>query len=405
MTVAAGARRAVPPGREEPNVSGPTILIVTGEASGDLHGAELARALLLQQPDLRILGMGAEKMKGAGVELVFDNRQLGVMGLVEVFQRWRSVLRAFEAVKEVLMNRGVDLVVLIDSPDFNLRVAKLAKRMAIPTVYYIGPKVWAWRAGRLKTIKKWVDRMLVIFPFEEPLYREAGVPCEFVGHPLLDEIPPTLNRGELRRRYEISDDAVVVALLPGSRRMEIDRLLDRMTEAFRRIRTGLPSVIGIVPVAPSLSMSEIRRKLFGRADGLRLVSGDAPQVLACADFAVVASGTATLEAAVVGTPMVIVYKVAPLTMLLARLLVKIRSAGLVNILAGRVVTPELLQSNATPERIAEVVLDHLRDPAKMKEQRKSLEEVRQKLGLPGAAHRAAASILKILFQTTRTVTA
>ena len=382
-----------------------TILIVTAEASGDLHGAELAQALRQQQPDLRILGMGGERMRKVGVELIFDNRELGVMGLVEVLQRWRSVLRAFETVKEVLDRRGVDLIVLIDSPDFNLRVARLAKRMKIPTIYYIGPKVWAWRAGRLKTIKKWIDRMLVIFPFEEPLYQEAGVPCEFVGHPLLDEIPTMLDRPALRRRYEIPDDAVVVALLPGSRRMEIDRLLNGMTEAYRRIRADLPSVIGIMPVATSLSMSEIRQKLAVHADDLRLVAGDAPQVLACSDFAVVASGTATIEAAIVGTPMVIVYKVAPLTMLLARLLVKIRSAGLVNILAGRVVAPELLQSNATPENIAAVVLDHLRNPAKMQEQKMALEDVRQKLGLPGAAHRAAASILKLLSQTTGTVTA
>jgi len=382
-----------------------TILIVTAEASGDLHGAELAQALRQQQPDLRILGMGGERMRKVGVELIFDNRELGVMGLVEVLQRWRSVLRAFETVKEVLDRRGVDLIVLIDSPDFNLRVARLAKRMKIPTIYYIGPKVWAWRAGRLKTIKKWIDRMLVIFPFEEPLYQEAGVPCEFVGHPLLDEIPTMLDRPALRRRYEIPDDAVVIALLPGSRRMEIDRLLNGMTEAYRRIRADLPSVIGIMPVATSLSMSEIRQKLAVHADDLRLVAGDAPQVLACSDFAVVASGTATIEAAIVGTPMVIVYKVAPLTMLLARLLVKIRSAGLVNILAGRVVAPELLQSNATPENIAAVVLDHLRNPAKMQEQKMALEDVRQKLGLPGAAHRAAASILKLLSQTTGTVTA
>jgi lipid-A-disaccharide synthase len=177
-----------------------------------------------------------------------------------------------------------------------------------------------------------------------------------------------------------------------------------MTEALRRVREDLPSVVGIMPVASSLSMAEIRQKLSARADDLRLVAGDAPQVLACSDFAVVASGTATLEAAIVGTPMVVVYKVTPLTMLLARLLVKIRSSGLVNILAGRVVAPELLQSNATPQKIAAVVLDHLRNPDKMQEQKKSLEEVREKLGLPGAAHRAAAGILKILSQTARTVT-
>jgi lipid-A-disaccharide synthase len=230
------------------------------------------------------------------------------------------------------------------------------------------------------------------------------VPCEFVGHPLLDEIPTTFDRQALRRRYEIPDDAVVVALLPGSRRVEIDRLLDGMTEAYRQIRADLPSVIGIMPVAPSLAMSEIRQKLATRADDLRLVAGDAPQVLACSDFAVVASGTATLEAAIVGTPMVVVYKVSLLNEVVARLLVRIRIVGLVNILAGRIVAPELLQSNATPENIAAAVLDHLRNPAKMQEQKMALEDVRQKLGLPGAAHRAAASILKLLSQTTGTVT-
>ena len=386
-----------------------TVLIVTGEASGDLHGAELARALLKQQPDLCLIGMGGEKMARAGVELIFDNRRLGVMGLIEVLGRWRTVLAAFGAVKAVLEHRAVDLVVLIDSPDFNLRVARMAKRMKLPTVYYIGPKVWAWRPGRLKTAKKWVDRMLVIFPFEEALYQSAGVACEFVGHPLMDEIPERFDRRELRRRYGISKDAVVIALLPGSRQMEIDRLLDRMADAIERIRIEIPTVEAILPVAPSLSMTEIRRRLETRTgnDGtrIRLVAGDAPQVLACADFSIVASGTATLEAAIVGTPMVVVYKVAVLTELVARLLVRIRTVGLVNILAGRTVAPELLQSNATPEKIAEVVLDHLRNPVKLQEQKKALEEVRSKLGPSGAAQRAAASILDYLSQTTRTVAA
>ena len=390
-------------------VNNPAILIVTGEASGDLHGAELARALRRLRPGLRLLGMGGERMKRAGVELIFDNRLLGVMGLVEVFRRWKTVLRAFEAVKQVLERRVVDLVVLIDSPDFNLRVARIAKRMGLPTVYYIGPKVWAWRPGRIKTIARWVDRMLVVFPFEEALYRAAGVPCEFVGHPLMDEIPRTLDRKDLRRRYGISEDAVVVALLPGSRQMEIDRLLDVMLEAFQRMRTDLPAVEGILPVAPSLSMSDVKRRLSERGrkigETIRLISGDAPQALACADAAIIASGTATLEAAIVGTPMVVVYKVAWLTMLAARLLVRIRTAGLVNIVAGRKVAPELLQADASPEKIAEAVLHQLKNKTAAEEMKKSLDEVRQKLGPPGAAQRAAAGILKLLSESARTVSA
>jgi len=386
---------------------GKTILIVTGEASGDLHGAELAQALRKQRPELCILGMGGDKMARAGVELIFDNRQLGVMGLVEVLGRWRSVLGAFGAIREVLERRSVDLVVLIDSPDFNLRVARMAKRLGLPTVYYIGPKVWAWRPGRLKTAKKWVDRMLVIFPFEEPIYQSAGVPCEFVGHPLMDEIPERFDRRALRRRFGIPDAAVVVALLPGSRRMEVDRLLDMMADAVERIRIEFPTVEAILPVAPSLSMPEIRRRLADRAGHeqlpIRLVSGDAPQVLACADFSIVASGTATLEAAVVGTPMIVVYKVARITELVARLLVRIRIVGLVNILAGRRIVPELLQSDATSEKMADAVLDFLRNPMKIEEQKKALAEVRMKLGPPGAAQRAAASLLNVLSQSTRMV--
>jgi lipid-A-disaccharide synthase len=202
---------------------------------------------------------------------------------------------------------------------------------------------------------------------------------------------------------------VVIALLPGSRQMEIDRLLHRMADAIERIRIEIPTVEAILPVAPSLSMTEIRRSLAARAgmggERIRLVTGDAPQVLACADFSIVASGTATLEAAVVGTPMVVVYKVAVLTELVARLLVQIRIVGLVNILAGRRIAPELLQSDATPEKMAEVVLDHLKNPLKMQEQKKALEEVRKKLGPPGAAQRAAASILKLLSQSGRTAAA
>lgn len=385
-----------------------TVLIVTGEASGDLHGAELARAIRQQESGVRLLGMGGDKMQQAGVDLIFDSRNLGVMGVVEVFSRWKSVLSAFGAIKGVLKRKIVDLVVLIDSPDFNLRVARMAKRMGVSTVYYIGPKVWAWRSGRIKTIKKWVDHVLVIFPFEEKYYRDAGVPCEFVGNPLMDEIPNSMDRDALRRQYGVPVEGPVIALLPGSRRMEIDRLLKIMVEAFGRIRAEFPMAAGVLPVAPTFSLSGLRGEAGGGGEdssGIRWISGEAPRVLACSDFAIVASGTATLEAAVVDTPMVIVYKVAPLTMLLARLLVKIRSAGLVNILAGRRVAPELLQSDATPEKIAATVLDFLNNPVRMKEQQKALEEVRRSLGGPGAARRAAAAILELLAQTTRTVAA
>lgn len=382
-----------------------TLLIVTGEASGDLHGAKLAQALRVREPDLRILGMGGERMRQAGVELVFDIRSLGVMGIVEVFRKWRAILQAFAAVKNILRREKVDLVVLIDSPEFNLRVARTAKRLGLPTVYYIGPKIWAWRPGRMKTILKSIDRMLVIFPFEKALYQAAGVPCEFVGHPLMDEIPQSLDRSDLRKRFGIPADAVVVALLPGSRQMELDRLLDVMVEALVKIRRQMPAVEAILPVAPSLSMSELSQRLSDRSVDIRLVSGQTPEVLACADSAIVASGTATLEAAVVGTPLIIVYKVAWITYLVAYLMVKTRMAGLVNIVAGRKVVPELLQSDASPAKIADAVLDQLRNQSLAQEVRRELADIRRKLGRPGAAERAAAHIMGQLSDPTRTVAA
>ena len=381
-----------------------TILILTGEASGDLHGAELARALARLQPGLRILGMGGAHMKEAGVELIFDTRDLGVMGVVEVLTKWRTVLKAFGAAKAALKS-GVDAAVLIDSPDFNLRIAKTARRFGIPTVYYIGPKIWAWRGGRIRTIARRVDRMLVIFPFEEPLYRSAGVPCEFVGHPLMDEISELPKREVSRERLGLPANGTVVALLPGSRRMEIERLMNPMVGAFERIRTKRPDAVGVLPVASSIAMEEIRGRLGAARDSIRLVLGKAPLVLSAADVAIVASGTATLEAAIAGAPMVVVYKVSPLTALIGRLLIRIRDVSLVNIVAGRRVAPELLQADASPENIADAALRLLSDPSAAAEMKASLAEIRRRLGPPGAAGRAAEAVLKALPRAGRTAAA
>lgn len=373
-----------------------TILIVTGEASGDLHGAELARALWKHNRSLEILGMGGERMQKAGVKLIFDNRRLGVMGLVEVIRRFRVVAEAYRTICEQLNGGRIHLVILIDSPDFNLRVAAVAKQKGIPAVYYIGPKVWAWRAGRVKAMARLIHRILVIFPFEEDLYRQAGVACRFVGHPLLDEIPRDLDPMQLRQQYGVDPKGTVVALLPGSRPQEVRRLLPVMLSAAVEVAAQVPGVAFLLPVAPSIKQEVVAEEVGRWPLRVKLISGEAPGVLACSDAAIVASGTATLEAALVGTPMVIIYKMAYLTYLVARMLVKVRSVGLVNIVAGQRVVPELLQGAATAERITKELMPLLMDERMRQKTKQALSQVSRQLGPPGASMRAAEEILEIL---------
>lgn len=373
-----------------------TVLIVTGEASGDLHGAELARALWKHDRSLEILGMGGKRMQKAGVKLIFDNRRLGVMGLVEVIRRFRVVAEAYRTICEQLNGGRIRLVTLIDSPDFNLRVAAVAKRKGIPAVYYIGPKVWAWREGRVKTMARLIHRMLVIFPFEEKLYRQAGVACRFVGHPLLDEIPRDLDPVQLRRQYEIDPKGPVVALLPGSRPQEVLRLLPVMLSAAVEVAAQLPKVGFLLPVAPSIEQGIVAEEVGRWPLQVKLISGEAPRVLAASDAAIVASGTATLEAALMGTPMVIIYKMAWLTYLVARMLVKVRNVGLVNIVAGQRVVPELLQGAATAKRITKELMPLLMDETTRQQTKQALSQVSRQLGPPGASMRAAEEILEIL---------
>jgi lipid-A-disaccharide synthase len=396
-----GRNRGAPPWRR-PGNRFRTVAIVSGEASGDLHGAQLAQRMWRLDRNLQIVGMGGDHMEKAGVKLFFDSRRLGVMGLVEVIRRWKAVREAYRTVCEQIRSGKVDLVVLIDSPDFNMRVARVAREAGIPTVYYIGPKVWAWRPGRLKTLAGRVDRALLIFPFEEPLYREAGIPCKFVGHPLLDEIPPELDPVWLRQQFGVPASHPVVALLPGSRPAEIRLLLPVMLSAAKRLNAKIPDVGYLLPVAPSVDRAAVERMVGRSKLNVRLVAGDAPRVLACADAAVVASGTATLEAALVGTPMVIVYKMAWLTYLAARLLVRIRHVGLVNIVAGRGVAPELLQGRASGRRISRELHRLMTEWEVRREMKRAMVEVSAKLGTPGASMRAAREILSFNYQKNRT---
>jgi lipid-A-disaccharide synthase len=370
-------------------------MILAGEASGDLHGGPLARALRARRPEISLVGFGGKAMRQAGVDVRFDIERLAVVGLVEVLTHFSVILSAYRLALS-LLDEGIDVLVLIDYPDFNLRLARAAKTRGIPVVYYVSPQIWAWRAGRIKTIAERVDRMLVVFPFEKPLYDAAGVPCEFVGHPLLNDFrsPSYADKHDYLKSLGLASPAPTVALLPGSRVKEVTTLLPVMLNALERLAATMPSIQAVLPVAPSLTREWIERQTAICPVPIRCVEGDLYNLLGTADVAMVASGTATLQVALAGVPMVIVYKVSALTYAIARWLIRIPSVGLVNIVAGEACVPELIQADASPERLTAEVL-HLFENASAREgMRQRLKGVASKLGEPGAAERVAQAVLQ-----------
>jgi lipid-A-disaccharide synthase len=300
-------------------------------------------------------------MAEAGVELIEDNREMGVVGIWEVLSHLRAIQRAYRRVLRVLASGQVDLVVLIDYPEFNFRVAHVAHRKNIPIVYYSSPQVWAWRSGRIQTIKKLVQKMIVILPFEKELYQRAGVPCEFVGHPLLDEVQTDLDRKEVLKSFDLDPGRTVVSLLPGSRTKEVKKILPLMLGAMLRVEQSAPGIQLLLALAPSIEKDEVSAILSGFPLDVKIIEGETDHVIVAADLALVASGTATLQAAILETPMVILYRVSWFTFLLARLLIRVDHIGLANLVAGKRIVPELLQGEATPDRIAEKVQSLLSD--------------------------------------------
>lgn len=377
----------------------PRVMMVAGEASGDLHGGALAEALLAKNPGLQIIGFGGGAMRRAGVDVRFDIERLGVVGIFEVFLHLRSVVQAYRDAVGFL-KEGVDLLILIDYPDFNLRLAKAAKAIGIPVVYYISPQIWAWRAGRLKTIAARVDQMLVILPFEKELYRSANVPCEFVGHPLLDELR---RLGSVSRSKEVYlkerglfSSGPIVGLLPGSRKREVTALLPTMLQGMAQLAKEVPDLQVLIPVAPSLPKGLVAELVKSYPLPIRCVEGEVYDVLRASDVVVVASGTATLQAALAGAPMIVVYKLASTTYWLARLLIHLKSVGLVNIVAGKPIVPELIQKEASPQRICEEVRRLLTDGEARGEMKRALKEVAGRLGEAGASERAASVVGRFL---------
>lgn len=384
------------------------LMIVAGEASSDQHGAALVQALRKLVPSVQAFGMGGSRLRAAQVETVVDSEtSASVMGFFELSGKLRQLVAAFRCLIVQAKKRKPDVVIFVDFPDFNLRLAKKLYALQIPMVYFISPQLWAWRKGRVRLMKKYMKKVLTIFPFEESYYHQHGVDAAYVGHPLVDSLVDNktapVDRTQLVSALGLRPDLPVIALLPGSRRSEVEKLLPSMLGALDRVRLGRPGCQAILPVAESLSM-EFVRNLVGRNRNVVLVSGQAREIMQVADVAVVASGTATVEAALAQVPFVVVYKLSRLSYPLARFLVRgIRNFSMANLIAGEPVVVELLQNEVTPECVAREVEALLGDPDKRTALRKKLAVVRSRLAYAEkdgktAAERAAQIVCHVVKQ-------
>lgn len=369
------------------------VMLVVGEASGDVHGANLVRALHRQQGNLKIFGVAGEKLQQTDFETLFNVSQLTGMGLVELAGNLKNIWRAYRILRDALRQRKPDLLILIDFPDFNLRLARIAKGLRIPVLYYISPQIWAWRRGRVRQIAQSVDRMAVVFPFEEEFYRRHGVKVTFVGHPLLETVTVSKSRAEVLSRYGLDAAKPTVALLPGSRHGEVSRHLPVMLAAAAQLRER--DGVQFFCLRASTIASGDLAALIGNAN-VPIVDEDRYDAVQAADMVWTASGTATLETALLTRPMVIVYRMSWLTYWLARLLVRVDHIGMVNLIAGKRLVPELIQSEVNPARLVAESRRLLNDDKLRTDMVEELTHLRQRLGAPGAADRVAAIAIGML---------
>jgi lipid-A-disaccharide synthase len=371
-----------------------TVFLVAGETSGDRIGGDLARALRVADPSLRLVGIGGPLMRAAGVELIHDAEEFAVLGITEVIGRLPFFLRVLSELDARFRADPPDLFIPIDFPDFNLRLAKRAHARGIPVLWYVSPQVWAWRSGRAATLARLVDRMVVVFPFEVPIYERVGLPVTFVGHPLLDRPERPMDPAAVRAKLGASPGRRVVAILPGSRRQEIERIAPPLLDAARRLEEA--GFLTAVSRAPGLETERLTQLVREAGAASILWEGEARDLVGAADLAIVASGTATLETGLAGTPLIVVYRMAALSWLIARRLVRVPHVGLVNIAAGERIAPELLQDQVTGERVATLARTMLDDPERLARMRRQLAELPGRLGGAGAAARTAAIALELL---------
>ncbi len=371
------------------------VLVVAGEASGDQHAAALVTHLKRLKPGLCVYAVGEGRLAQAGAEILVRSSDLSVVGVVEVLNHIRPILAAYKKVINWLKANRPSLLVLVDFPEFNLLVARRAKALEIPVFYYISPQIWAWRQGRVRKIRKYVDRMAVILPFERAFYRRHGMEVDFVGHPLLDSVKIGTTKRQFFLDHSIPADRKLVCLLPGSRAGEIKRHLALFLETASLIVKKAPGTSFCVPIAPGLERKALAflQRGVDRASSpkmdIRLVKEAAHDAMAASDLVIAASGTVTLEAAIIGVPMIVTYKVSPFTYLLGKKLIKVKWVSLVNLIADREVVPELLQDMATPDSLSQKALMLLKDQQARSKMIGDLEDTVQLLGEPGAAKRAA----------------
>ena len=376
----------------------PHFLIIAGEASGDLHGSNLVSALKAFLPHSRFSGMGGSRMREEGVDTLFGIERMGTVGIVEVLGEFDHYYKVYRTLMKEIASRRYDAIILIDYPTLNLRLAKQGRCFDCPVFFFISPQIWAWRKGRIRDIRKSVRKMFVILPFEEKLYLDAGVDAEFLGHPFIDMVHPSRPREESLEKYSLNVGVKTIGLLPGSRMNEVNSLLDVMIQAAEKIRSELGSCQFLLPIADSINPDLIRQRLGVNPLGIQLIQGETYDVMNSCDTLIIASGSATLEAGILGCPMVIVYKLNPLTHWLARLLIKIPLVGLVNIVAGEEVVPELIQHKVTAENISSEVLAILRTPEKEQAVRERLLKIRKSLGEPGVMKLVAKRIADFMVE-------
>ena len=374
------------------------IMIVAAEPSADLHGSCLVEEIRQRRSDLSFFGIGGPRMQQVGVEIICRMEDLAVIGFTELIGRLILLRRVFSQTVSLLKQRRPALLILIDYPGFNLLLAKKAKDLGIPVMYYIAPQVWAWWRSRVRKIARWVSKMVVVFPFEVPFFAQYGVDVEFVGHPLLDVVRSELSKTEFCQQWSLSPQAPLLGLLPGSRRQEVKRLFPVMLETARILKGKFAGLQVAVSRVEGVDISLYQQAVNGTDFEVKIVEGTPYEMMAHADLLLVASGTATLEAAILGTPMLILYKIAPLSYLIGRTVARVSNIGLVNIVATKQIVPEFVQSQARPERIASETLKILKDRDRARTMRRQLAAVKERLGPPGATQRAAEIAVRMLEQ-------
>jgi len=374
------------------------IMLVAGEVSGDLHGAHLVEAIHRIDPEVHFFGVGGEGLKKKRMELLYHAHSLSVVGITEALLKLPHITNVLLGLRKSLDQEKPDLVILIDFPDFNLLLARIAHQRGIPILYYISPQVWAWRPKRIELIARLVKKMVVFFPFEVPLYEAAGVDVEWVGHPLLDIVKPTLPQEVASQQFGLDPKRRTIGLLPGSRIHEVERLLPPLLVSAHLLQREIPDLQFIIPLAPGIPKTSISSQMKNISVPVNVVEGSTYDVMNLSELLITASGTATLEGAILGKPMVIVYKVSLLSYWIGKRLIRVDHIGLVNLVAGREIVPELIQKDVNPETITEEALRILKNPVLCQRMIESMAEVRKNLGEPGAAQRAARIVCSMLHE-------